>query len=582
MTNTSADRQAALDRQATSSGAKATADDANDAAGGLNAAVGGFNTAAGGARALLAVALITSLFRLWFAWRLPITGDEAYFFYWGINPDWGFYDHPPMVGWWLAALSALSHEPFWLRLPALLLPLILAWIAYRIVRVQAPAAAYAAATLVLLLPLNAWNVAITTDIPLIVFAALTLWAYLRALQSDRALDYALCGLALGGALLSKYFAGILALAIASHFLMQLKLTRPKLTGPKLTRPKLPRPTGARLRGLVWIVVFSLPAALIQIGWNAQNCWPNVMFNLVNRHEGAGLSWRTPLLYLATVVYVLTPWVLYWLFKRPQAVEKKLQAVEKSPPAVELKQRVQQSALAWIALFAFLVFLALSLVKTIGLHWVASFVLPGLLWFVLRASATQRQRAMYWGSAFALLHYLVIIIALTVPLETYQSWRNYPGLVMTLDPKGFEQALEPYRGPPQQRLALASDGYSPAVTIGFNLRQYAFVFGPGSSHARHDDILTDARQLAGKDILIVRRDPLAGADDARYFERTVVKQVSVRGAAFYLTQGFGFKYEPYRDAVLDQVRQRYYAVPRWLPAGPCYFCDRYFTDRACHR
>ena len=262
MTNTPADRQAAADRQA---------------------------IAASGASALLSVALITSLFRLWFAWRLPITGDEAYFFYWGINPDWGFYDHPPMVGWWLAALSALSHEPFWLRLPALLLPLILAWVAYRIVRVQAPAAAYAAATLVLLLPLNAWNVAITTDIPLIVFAALTLWAYLRALQSDRALDYALCGLALGGALLSKYFAGILALAIASHFLMQLKLTQP---------------TGARLRGLAWIVLFSLPAVLIQIGWNSQNCWPNVMFNLVNRHEGAGLSWRTPLLYLATVVYVL--------------------------------------------------------------------------------------------------------------------------------------------------------------------------------------------------------------------------------------------------------------------------------------
>ena len=53
MTNTPADRQAAADRQA---------------------------IAASGASALLSVALITSLFRLWFAWRLPITGDEAYFF----------------------------------------------------------------------------------------------------------------------------------------------------------------------------------------------------------------------------------------------------------------------------------------------------------------------------------------------------------------------------------------------------------------------------------------------------------------------------------------------------------------------
>ena len=34
---------------------------------------------------------------------LPITGDEAYFILWGKHPDYGFYDHPPMVGWWLTA-----------------------------------------------------------------------------------------------------------------------------------------------------------------------------------------------------------------------------------------------------------------------------------------------------------------------------------------------------------------------------------------------------------------------------------------------------------------------------------------------
>ena len=54
------------------------------------------------------------------AWRLPITGDEAYFYYRGRFPDWGFYDHPPMIGWWLAALSRLSSAPWVLRRPALL------------------------------------------------------------------------------------------------------------------------------------------------------------------------------------------------------------------------------------------------------------------------------------------------------------------------------------------------------------------------------------------------------------------------------------------------------------------------------
>ena len=56
---------------------------------------------------------MTLAFRLWFAHALPFTGDEAYFYYWGVTPDWGFYDHPPMVGWWLGALNALSHASWW-------------------------------------------------------------------------------------------------------------------------------------------------------------------------------------------------------------------------------------------------------------------------------------------------------------------------------------------------------------------------------------------------------------------------------------------------------------------------------------
>jgi len=32
---------------------------------------------------------------------VPFTGDEAYFTYWGVYADLGYYDHPPMIGWLL-------------------------------------------------------------------------------------------------------------------------------------------------------------------------------------------------------------------------------------------------------------------------------------------------------------------------------------------------------------------------------------------------------------------------------------------------------------------------------------------------
>jgi hypothetical protein len=130
--------------------------------------------------------------------------------------------------------------------------------------------------------------------------------------------------------------------------------------------------------------------------------------------------------------------------------------------------------------------------------------------------------------------------------------------------------------------LAADGYSPAVTMGFNLDEYVMVFGPGSSHARHDDILTDFSTLDGRDILVISKDGDRQVDYSPYFERVESKVVDVRGVPFHLTEGYGFRYPAYRDQVLDEIRRRWYQVPTWLPTGACYFCDRYFPDRSCHR
>ena len=62
-----------------------------------------------------------------------------------------------------------------------------------------------------------------------------------------------------------------------------------------------------------------------------------------------------------------------------------------------------------------------------------------------------------------------------------------------------ERLKPYA----DDYAFASDGYSNAVTFGYNARRRFSVFGEASSHARHDDILTDYRALAGRNTTGVR-------------------------------------------------------------------------------
>ncbi len=510
-------------------------------------------------RLFILVLVVLTALRAAFSAVLPLTGDEAYFMFWGLNPDWGFYDHPPMVGWWLAPLSALSLEPFVLRLPALVAPPIVAFVAVSILRRHGEALAWSGGALLLLVPLNAWNVAITTDIPLMIFSALTVRYYLRAQHTGRRLDFLLAGLMLAGALMSKYFAGLLAIAIFLHSVWQ---------------PGMRRPDRRRLGGLLWVVLGSLPAAAIQIAWNSQNCWPNIMFNLVNRNKDAGLSWQTSLLFVISVVYVLTPEVAWRLLRGGRQGGTLASEAGPAAPAA-----ADATIVRWLALVPLAIFALLSLAKTIGLHWMAAFVLPAALYFMLVSGPRARARGLAVAGVIALAHWLVIGVLVALPTDTFRSWKDYPSLVMTVHADELARALQPWRG----RFVIASSGYSPAVTLGHALHEYVFVFGPGSSHARHDDILTDMRALAGRDILVVRKDDhYEPADYQPYFDHVEYKQLSVRGVTFYLIEGHGFRYEPYRDTILEEIRRRWYAVPAWLPSGPCYFCDRYFPDRSCHR
>lgn len=527
---------------------------------------------------VLAVAAVLLLFRLWLAAVMPMTGDEAYFYYWGLIPDWGFYDHPPMVGWWLAALLGIADSEWVLRLPVLLLPLPLAVAAAWLVAgghtlpplreitesEEDPAAAAVAASvaadmavergawaamLVLLAPLSVWNVFITTDTPLIFFSMLTVVAYVAAIRRQSLSLHALAGLCLALAFLSKYFAVLLGIAIAVHVLAL-------------------RRDGQRWSGLAVLVAVALLGPALNIWWNAEHCWANIMFNLYNRHEDAGLSWKTPLIYVATLVYVLTPFALFYLARYRQEVL----AVVRGDAGL--------AAVLCLAAVPFTLFAALSSVKLIGLHWLLSFV-P--LVFVVAAAALplpSLRRLVGWTAGLAGLHVALIVVVAQLPLSTWSHTRQYDGLVLTFKTQELLAELQPY----EKDYVFASDGYSNAVTLGYNARRYFLVFGEGSSHARHDDILTDFRELDGKNILVLRKS--APSEQSRreeyqpYFHEVEYRSVSLDGVTYYLVLGRGFDYGAYRAGVLRKIKDKFYRIPAFLPIAGCYFGERYFPGEPC--
>jgi hypothetical protein len=501
--------------------------------------------AGGGARkALLAAGALILAFKLWLSAVLPLTGDEAYFLTWGIYPGLGYYDHPPMIGWLLYLMHRVSGAPWLLRLPVTLLPFALAAGVYFVLRRADETRAALAALAFMLLPANVWAVLITTDTPLILFSFASVFAFWRGLVRNAPAWQALAGAFLGLAFLSKYFAVVLGLAYVVYTVFS--------------------PRGQRdWRALALVVICSLPFAAVNLWWNYEHCWANLMFNAYNRHQGAGWSWKTPLLYAVSVLYLLSPVALWQLARDRGAVLAAL-----GDPATRF--------FAVIFAFPFGFFAVLSLVKQIGLHWMLGFV-P--FFFVLAGwmlSRDQLRRSVVYLGAFSALHVAAIAIAAALPLETWKNTRVYDGIVYHVRIDDVLRELKPYEG----QFELAADGYSPAATASYYSGKYFFVFGQGSSYARHDDILTDFRPLDGKDILILRKDPPEDPDYRPYFRSVEYKEFTLSGATFHLVLGRGFDFAAYREGVLKPARDRLYAIPRYLPQGHCYFCERYFGAPIC--
>lgn len=477
-------------------------------------------------RQWLAFALVATLaFRFWLAAALPITGDEAYFILWGRTPDIGFYDHPPMVGWLLAPLLSVSEAPWVLRLPVLLLPVLVALLVRHALIAwfeRDAGTADLAAIAVLLVPLNVWNVFITTDTPLILFSVASLLAFARA-------RFLLAGVLLGLAFLSKYFAVLLGIAYLAWAI-----------------------AARRPRAFALAFAGALPFGLVNLYWNWQACWCNVMFNAINRHEGAGLSWETPALYAASLAYLAGP--LLWFAWKGRA---------------RLRVPAHGALLAaWLV--PLVVFALLSPVRRIGLHWLLSFVPAIILTVALALERRALVVSVRWFAGIAVVQIATLAVLVALPLETWQGRRFYQNLVLLKETRTILQALEaalPSATP-------AYESYSMAAVMSFHAKRTVPVFGPGSSHARHDDILTDWRAYQGRDLTILGRDQADLARYSPYFRQVEARRIEVRGAAFHAVLGRGFDYAAYREGVLKPVRERWYRIPRGLPVGRCYFFERY--------
>ncbi|HEY1058103.1 MAG TPA: glycosyltransferase family 39 protein [Limnobacter sp.] len=486
------------------------------------------------------VVLVTAVLKLWLAHWFPMTSDEAFFYLWAKFPNWGYYDHPPMIGWWLWVLDHLEGTPLVVRSATVLLTTVIAFgvvaLLKRLLPAEQEAKAWLGGAVYLSLPVSWYGVFVTTDTPLIFFMALAVFTYVLAVRKGSHWGVFFAGAFTGLAFLSKYFAVLLGIAFVLHLLLVQR----------------------SWRMLLCLAAGGLPFAFVNIAYNAFNCWNNIMFNLVNRHEDAHLGWQTVATYIGMMLYVLSPWAV-WAVVKGRAAWKGHSALV---------------AVLWVPLA---LFLFISLEKTIGLHWVLGFVPTAFVLLGLSTSADQMGRFVRWNAVLAVPH--VVLFALLMhasPNIWKSSFRDD-----VVFHRQTDAVLKGLTADMPQGAVLTTVAYSPASLLTYHYGQVVPVFGPGKYHARNDDVFVDWRQMAGKDIRIVAKDkPIDPTSYQPYFESSSVKTETIEGIPFTVVDGHRFNYEKFRDVVLREAVTKYYKIPNGLPVFDCPFGRKYGFEAEC--
>ncbi|MCU0940966.1 MAG: glycosyltransferase family 39 protein [Hydrogenophaga sp.] len=489
---------------------------------------------------------LTLLLKVVLAALFPFTGDEAFFFQWGVHPAWHYSDHPPLVGWLLAVLHRISDEPLVLRSVTLLVTSAIALLIVDLLRRLLPedreAAAWLAGAVYLAMPWSWMFVLVTTDTPLILFMALSFWAYVRADTADRSAPwYLLCGALLGAAFFGKYFAALLGFAYTAH---AWGWRRERWWAPFL------------------ILLTALPAIAGNLWLNATHGWSHIMFNVFNRNEASAWSVETFVTYLAMALYLFTPW---WVWRALRS---------RSPVGVSANTR---TTLAVLCLFPLVVFALLATRRTIGLHWVLGFVPVFVVWAGLRTDVRPLRRLLGYTAALSVPHLIVVVGIALSPLSWWSGTRLHDRAVFLRETPAVVEALQRDLPPGATLMAHA---YNPAAVLAFHHRQYVPVFGPGRHHARQDDQIVDFRAFEGRPIRVFQYDEPDLSAYAPYFERVAKRPIEVEGVRFWAVDGEGFRFAPYRERVLAAVARDFHDIPRWLPVLGNPFCERYgFADCA---
>ena len=227
----------------------------------------------GGLLAALAALLAVRLIALFYN-GTDLFFDEAQYWSWSLEPAFGYYSKPPLIAWIIkGATEVCGISEFCVRLPSPLIHSATALVIYAIgARLYDRRTGFWSALVFATLPGVSLSAGIiSTDVPLLFFWAVALYAFVRLIDTQAWWPALLMGLALGFGLNAKY-AMIYIVLSAALYVALVKEDRRLLRDPRI------------------YVALALGLLLIapNLFWNARNSFATFA------HTADNANWTGPL------------------------------------------------------------------------------------------------------------------------------------------------------------------------------------------------------------------------------------------------------------------------------------------------
>lgn len=158
----------------------------------------------------------------------PILKDEAYYWRWSQDLDWGYFDHPPMVAFIIKMSSFFFSDALGIRFATILLNVLLIKILWELIpekNKEHKSAELLFFVILFSMPfINLYGFITTPDAPLLVFSALYLLALKKFETKDNFINILFLSVAAALLIYTKYFGGIVIL-LSLVFSLKLALKR---------------------------------------------------------------------------------------------------------------------------------------------------------------------------------------------------------------------------------------------------------------------------------------------------------------------------------------------------------------------